>query len=89
MFDNVSSPGEKATIVGEKMCAAGNRVVCDKHGGYIENISSGKKTSLKLERGSSVFDMWVKGHAEGREGARKDRGRRGVVGFVGLADQVL
>ena len=48
-----------------KICAAGNRVVFEPDGGYIENVASGSRTQLRKEGAAYKLDMWVTArHAE-------------------------
>jgi hypothetical protein len=42
-----------------RICEAGNRVVCDEDGSYVENKSNGERTALIEERGSYVLTLWV------------------------------
>ena len=43
-----------------KIVAAGNRVVFDENGSYIENIASGEKVWLKSQGGMYMLKMYVK-----------------------------
>ena len=43
-----------------KVVAAGNRVVFDENGSYIENIASGEKVWLKSQGGMYMLKMYVK-----------------------------
>ena len=43
-----------------KAAAAGNRVVFDDAGSYIENRKSGEKTWLKEKNGMYILKLWVK-----------------------------
>ena len=43
-----------------KMVAAGNRVVFDESGSYIENIVSGEKVWMKSQGGMYMLKMFVK-----------------------------
>jgi len=63
-----------------KICEAGNRVVFDESGSYIESVSTGRRTKLEKEKGVYCMSLWVKGK-EGSEGTS-------ALGFVGL-DLVL
>ena len=42
------------------MANAGNRVVFEPDGGYIENLSTGKRTQLSKEGAAYKLKMWVK-----------------------------
>ena len=42
-----------------RMCQAGNRVMFDEDGSYIENKKTGKKIKVKMENGAFEFDLWV------------------------------
>ena len=42
-----------------RICEAGNRVVFDEDGSYVENKSSGERTALTKEKGSYVLTLWV------------------------------
>ena len=43
-----------------KICSAGNRVLFEPQGGYIENMSSGARTELRKQGMVYVLDVWVK-----------------------------
>ena len=43
-----------------KMVTAGNRVVFDKDGSYIENVQSGENVWLKEQGGMYMLKIWVK-----------------------------
>ena len=64
----------KALGSADQMIEAGNTVVFDKNGSYIQNKVTGKKTALKRKNGSFVFSLWVK--------------RKGASGFTGQAMSV-
>ena len=63
-----------------KICEAGNRVVFDEGGSYIESKSTGRRTKLEKDKGVYCMCLWVKGK-EGSEDAS-------ALGFGGL-DSVL
>ena len=42
-----------------KMCEAGNRVVFDDDGSYIQNKQSGVKTQIDKHNGTYAFNMWI------------------------------
>ena len=42
-----------------RMCEAGNKVVFDDDGSYIENKGTGERVALVKERGSYVLSLWV------------------------------
>jgi hypothetical protein len=44
----------------KKMCGAGNRVVFDDDGSYVENKTSGKKTKVYESEGTYAFDIYLK-----------------------------
>ena len=52
-----------------RICEAGNRVVFDEDGSYVENKSSGERTALQKEKGSYVLTLWVP-----RESGPKQKG---------------
>ena len=41
------------------MCEAGNQVVFDDEGRYVENKQTGERAALVKERGSYVLSLWV------------------------------
>ena len=43
---------------GRKMCEAGNRLVFDDHGSYVENNDTGERTALTKDKGSYIFTVW-------------------------------
>jgi hypothetical protein len=43
-----------------KICEAGNRVVFEPDGGYVENMSNNKKTMFYKDGLAYRMDMWVK-----------------------------
>ena len=43
-----------------KICSAGNRVVFEPEGGYIQNITSGARTELRKVGMVYVLDVWAK-----------------------------
>ena len=43
-----------------KICAAGNRVVFEPEGGYIENVTNGSRTTLRKTGMVYVLDVWAK-----------------------------
>ena len=49
----------KALLSVKKMVAAGNRVVFDQAGSYIEDTQSGERMWLAEEDGMYVLTMWV------------------------------
>ena len=42
-----------------KMCEAGNRVVFDEDGSYIQNKQTGVKTIVNKHNGTYAFNMWI------------------------------
>ena len=51
-----------------RMCQAGNRVILDEDGSYIENKKTGKRIKVKMEKGAFEFDLWVKKVKEMKKG---------------------
>ena len=49
----------KALLSVKKVVAAGNRVVFDQTGSYIEDTQSGEKMWLTEEEGMYYLTMWV------------------------------
>ena len=49
-----------------KICEAGNRVIFDEEGSFIEDKKTGRKTTIRKERGCYFLDLYVK---EGKDGA--------------------
>ena len=43
-----------------RVTQAGNRVVLEEDGGYIEDKATGEKTWLKEQNGMYVLKLWVK-----------------------------
>ena len=48
-----------------QICDAGNKVVFDNNGSYIESKQSGMRTAMRRENGVYKFDMWVKRNESG------------------------
>ena len=76
----ITEEGEKASMTFQmadinkplasvrRMCEAGNRVVFDEEGSYIENKKTGRKTGMQKERGVYVLTVKVpKAMEESRE----------------------
>ena len=43
-----------------QICEAGNRVVFESGGGYVENLKTGVKTSMRKAGKGYKLDLWVK-----------------------------
>ena len=56
----------KALLSVRKVVSAGNRVVFDSKGSYIENTKTGERMHLQDKQGMYVLKVWTKG--ETREG---------------------
>ena len=71
---------------------AGNRVVFDAGGSYIQNKATGVKTDIEDRNGAYVFDLWIpRGKSEsrvntGRYQALLEEDEGNNMGFVGLDD---
>ena len=50
----------KALLSVKKMVSAGNRVVFDPAGSYIEDVKSGEQMELKQKGGMYMLKLWVK-----------------------------
>ena len=50
----------KALLSVKKMTGAGNRVVFDEEGSYIEHKQSGRKMWMREENNMFVLGLWVK-----------------------------
>ena len=62
-----------------RLCEAGNRVVFDNDGSYVQDKKNGEKTEIRREKGAYVMDFWVrKGDSNGVS--------IGDQGFLGLED---
>jgi hypothetical protein len=78
----------------KRMCGAGNRVVFDDEGSYIEHKASGKKTTMYESEGTYAFDIYMKKPKGakytgtyavlGEEGNEEETGRLESEGFVRL-----
>ena len=44
------------------MCEAGNRVVFDEEGSYVENKKTGEQTELVKEKRSYILTVWIPSH---------------------------
>ena len=64
-----------------RICDAGNRVVFEGKGGYIQNVRTGKRTDLKQVNGCYTFDMWVE---LAKEYEKEGDDKRVEMDFVGL-----
>ena len=51
----------------KKMCNAGNRVVFDEAGSYIEHKASGKRTPIKDEGNGYYVSLWMEKTTEATE----------------------
>ncbi len=58
------------------MCEAGNRVVYDEDGSFIQNKKTGKVTKMNKKKGVYVFNLWVKKE----KGTEKDEGKEKAKG---------
>ena len=57
-----------------RMCQAGNRVILDEDGSFIENKKTGKRIKVKMEKGAFEFELWVKKATEkNKEGNNKKK----------------
>ena len=56
----------KALLSVKKMVNAGNRVVFEPDGGYIENVHTGKKIDMTDRGGMYTIKMWVRTHFQGQ-----------------------
>jgi len=56
MTFNVAKVSKPLAAAG-KVVDAGNRVVLDQHGSYIEHVETGERLHLRKERGVYVFDV--------------------------------
>jgi len=78
-----------------KMCRAGNRVVFDEAGSYIQNKETGTKTEIEDENGEYILNLWVKKTELGKKGVffldaeGKPIGEPLLQGFTGLEDEFL
>ncbi len=43
----------------KKMLKAGNRVVFESSGSYVQNISTGRKTPIHERHGTFAMDLWI------------------------------
>ena len=77
------------------MVKAGNRIVFDEGGSYIQHTTSGVKTQIEDKNGAFAFDIWVpRGDEQGNTGyqgkywqALAEEGRDNEqMGSVGLGD---
>ena len=50
----------------KKVVAAGNRVVFEPRGAYIENVNTGQQLNMQQENGMYTLKMWVKVESPGR-----------------------
>ena len=70
------------------MLQAGNRVIFDKGGSFIENKASGIRTNIEDRNGAFVFDIWVP-RANEQNGNEQQQQRSGYNGryWKSLEDQ--
>ena len=68
------------------MVKAGNRIVFDEGGSYIQHKATGAKTVIEDRNGAFVFDIWVpRGEDNGHQGKFKAlEEEEDNMGFVGL-----
>ena len=91
---------ERPLVSAAKLADAGNRVVLERGGGFVENVSTGRKIHLVREGNVFVLDMFVCGEAEeeqggggggvrggGARGAPERGGARGAPEASGFARQ--
>ena len=50
----------KALLSVRKVVQAGNRVVFDEQGSYVEDIQTGEKMWMREEGGMCMIRMWIK-----------------------------
>ena len=56
---------QRPLAAASKVIEAGNRVIMEPGGGYIQNVTTGEKIKLRVDRGVYVFDVKL---AEGERG---------------------
>jgi len=61
-----------------RMCEAGNRVVFDDEGSYIENKGTGERVTLTKERGSYILSLWVPKKSQEQPFSRQGGKARGA-----------
>ncbi len=58
-----------------RLTEAGNRVVLDSDGSYIQDKKTGTETEVDMSNGQFGFDIWVKkAEVEGRQGHTEYKG---------------
>ena len=55
-----STATEEPPFAVGRIADAGNRVMLDQNGGYIENIKTGSKTKIERRNGTYKLDIWRK-----------------------------
>ena len=61
----------KALMSVRKMVNAGNRVVFEPEGGYIENVTSGSRIAMTDKGGMYTIKMWVQKPFRGQAAPRR------------------
>jgi hypothetical protein len=59
------APVQRPLASAVKVVQAGNRITMASEGSYIENVSTGERMPLRIERGTFVFDVTYSGGQEG------------------------
>ena len=55
-----------------KVCEAGNRVVFDEEGSYVENKKTGEGAELVKEKGSYIRTVWIPSHRNQSKGSNRN-----------------
>ena len=80
----------KFLAAASRICEAGNKVVLDEEGSYVENKATGRKTKVEKIGGTYRFRIWVKKDKKlstGRFDALGDDGEEEV--FARLGEELL
>ena len=61
-----------------KIMKAGNRIVLDEQGSYIEQKASGKQIKIRTDRDEFEFEIWV---PKAKSGEEPVKGKKNKVNF--------
>ena len=73
---------EKPLVSVARMTDAGNRVVFEKGGGYVESTQTGRRVRLQRDGNVFVLDMFVPRPAEEEKGGKGGGGGKRTTGFT-------
>ena len=74
---DINVPDVKSNLAsGMRITQAGNRIILDEDGSYIENKRTGNRITIRHENGCFMFDLWVPA-AKRKDGNGATSGKKG------------